>query len=60
MSARVVSHCAIDMRSPEAALYAPRDLQCSDATPARVEVGPVHSTASGADVGSFVVATVNF
>jgi hypothetical protein len=52
VSAQVVSQCAIDLRGPEAEQYAPRDLQCSAATPARVEI------AEAAD--SFVLATVNF
>jgi hypothetical protein len=60
VSARVVSYCELDLRTPTAALYAPRDLRCSEATPARVEVGPVHELASSADAGSFVLTTINF
>jgi hypothetical protein len=60
VSARVISHCAIDMRSANGEASAPLDLRCGDAMPVRVETTPVQTVTTGDDENRFVVTTLNF
>lgn len=59
VSARVVSRCAIDARSPGAENVT-LDQRCSDALPVRVEVGPVQTATSDGHTVNVVVTTINF
>jgi len=60
VSAQVMSHCSIDMRSAGDEPRAPLDLRCGDAMPLRVESTAVQTLLTDGDADRFVVTTVNF